>query len=93
MQSAGYVSAASEASQASQLCGRGTRDLIGQAKGAAWRAADANATSTFTLRSKALLKCVIGTRRPVVYNALRSNVLSAEQLVWVTQGLHPDLVR
>ena len=82
------VNASSEIAMCAQSCGRGTDVLIAEARRAALCAANDNATFTARADAVILVKRVCGSRRPPEYDALRTGVLSGEQLLQVAESLN-----
>ena len=86
------VNAASETALRSQSLGRGTQARVGDARGAALRAATGNAAFVSRPSAITLVKRVCGSRRPPEFDALRTAVLSGEQLLQVAESLNPTFV-
>lgn len=86
------VNAASEVTLRSQSYGRGTQACVGEARHIAFRAAAGDATFTSRSSATALLKLVCGVRRPPEFNALRTTMLSGEQLLQVAESLNPAVI-
>ena len=91
LRSAGLVAAnaASETAMRLQLLGRGTSTRVGEARGAAIRAAAGAAAFSSRPSATAFVKRICGLRRPPECDALRTTMLSAEQLLQVAESINP----